>query len=57
MEKIARDEVLEEKYRDYSLSGNYEGARECHIEPDFLLTYEKNRGCFGFIFGKNGITF
>ncbi len=41
VERIARDEILDEKYRDHSLSGNYKGARECHIEPDFLLIYEK----------------
>ncbi|WP_409144081.1 type II toxin-antitoxin system YafQ family toxin [Facklamia hominis] len=28
-------------YRDHSLVGNYKGTRECHIEPDFLLIYEK----------------
>ena len=41
IEKIANDETLDEKYRDHSLVGNYKGARECHIEPDFLLIYEK----------------
>ena len=41
IEKIAKDKVLDEKYRDHSLSGNYKGTRECHIEPDFLLIYEK----------------
>ena len=41
IEKIAKDETLDEKYRDYLLSGNYKGTRECHIEPDFLLIYEK----------------
>lgn len=41
IEKIAKDEVLDEKYRDHSLNGNYKGTRECHIEPDFLLIYEK----------------
>lgn len=40
-EKIAKDETLDEKYRDHSLAGNYKGTRECHIEPDFLLIYEK----------------
>ena len=24
---------------DHALSGNYEGFRECHIEPDWLLVY------------------
>ncbi|WP_311532435.1 type II toxin-antitoxin system YafQ family toxin [uncultured Anaerococcus sp.] len=41
IEKIANDEILSEKYRDHSLAGNYKGTRECHIEPDFLLIYEK----------------
>ena len=41
IEKIANDETLDGKYRDHSLSGNYKGTRECHIEPDFLLIYEK----------------
>ncbi len=24
---------------DHMLSGNYQGTRECHIEPDWLLIY------------------
>ena len=31
--------TLDEKHQDHSLSGNYFGSRECHIEPDFLLIY------------------
>ena len=31
---------LDVKYRDHDLVGNYKGARECHIEPDWLLVYE-----------------
>ena len=30
---------LDKKYRDHALSGNYEGFRECHIKPDWLLVY------------------
>ena len=30
---------LEAKYQDHPLSGNYEGFRECHIQPDWLLIY------------------
>lgn len=41
VEKIAKDEKLDEKYRDHPLAGNFKGSRECHIEPDFLLIYEK----------------
>ncbi len=31
---------LAEKYRDHALSGTYQGTRDCHIEPDWLLIYE-----------------
>lgn len=37
---LADGGMLHEKYRDHDLSGNYKGARECHIEPDWLLIYE-----------------
>ncbi|PKM60409.1 MAG: type II toxin-antitoxin system mRNA interferase toxin, RelE/StbE family [Firmicutes bacterium HGW-Firmicutes-4] len=40
IEKLADDEPLEQKYRDHDLSGNYNGCRECHVEPDWLLVYE-----------------
>ncbi len=40
IEILARGEKLEPKYRDHSLSGNYKNARECHIQPDWLLIYE-----------------
>ena len=31
---------LPAKYKDHTLTGNYIGCRECHIEPDWLLVYE-----------------
>lgn len=37
---IAEGEVLPEQYHDHPLKGNYEGCRECHITPDWLLIYE-----------------
>ena len=33
---------LPTKNRDYNLSGNYSGYRECHIEPDWLLIYKQD---------------
>jgi addiction module toxin, RelE/StbE family len=30
---------LPEKNRDHALSGEWQGFRECHIEPDWLLVY------------------
>ena len=37
---LADGGTLDIKYRDHALTGNYKGARECHIEPDWLLVYE-----------------
>ncbi len=37
---LANNDVLQAKYRDHKLSGNYQNLRECHIEPDWLLIYE-----------------
>ena len=37
---LYKEEQLGEKYKDHKLSGDYQGARECHIEPDWLLIYE-----------------
>ena len=30
---------LPDQYRDHSLTGDYAGFRECHIQPDWLLVY------------------
>ena len=40
IDKLANGIVLDAKYKDNDLSGNYKGTRECHIEPDWLLIYE-----------------
>lgn len=37
---LANGETLDVKYKDHSLTGNYRGTRECHVEPDWLLIYE-----------------
>lgn len=38
---LANGQELPQKYRDHELHGEYAGTRECHIEPDWLLIYEK----------------
>jgi mRNA interferase YafQ len=38
---LAMGEELAATYRDHILVGQYKGARECHIEPDWLLVYER----------------
>jgi len=37
---LVAGEPLEARFRDHPLVGNYEGRRECHIEPDWLLIYK-----------------
>ena len=39
--KLANDEILEERYHDHNLEGNWEGHRELHIRSDWLLIYQK----------------
>ena len=34
------EKKLEEKNKDHDLHGNWEGYRECHILPDWLLVYK-----------------
>lgn len=36
---LRNGEKLDAKYHDYALHGDFEGFRECHIQPDWLLVY------------------
>jgi len=40
LDTLLNEISLDEKYRDHALVGNYEGFRECHIRPDWLLIYK-----------------
>ena len=42
IELLQNEQPLPEKYRDHPLvnSKNYNGMRECHIKPDWLLIYK-----------------
>jgi mRNA interferase YafQ len=42
VETLVIPELLNERYRDHSLQGNWKGYRECHIQPDWLLIYRIN---------------
>ena len=37
---LTEEKKLSERYRDHSLSGDFAGYRECHLEPDWLLIYK-----------------
>ena len=39
IESLVKGKLLELRHRDHQLSGNWEGHRDCHIEPDWLLIY------------------
>lgn len=39
IDQLRQGLVLDEKYHDHELSGDYSGFRECHIKPDWLLIY------------------
>lgn len=40
LEILCSEQPLPQKYRDHALIGNYDGHRECHITPDWLLIYK-----------------
>lgn len=54
VEKLANGEELEVKYRDHTLSGDYDGYRECHIEPDWLLVYAIYDDCLVLALARTG---
>lgn len=37
--KLQNNEILDAKYADHSLTGNWVGCRDCHIKPDLVLIY------------------
>ena len=39
IDNLAEEKVLPENNRDHELTGNWNGHRECHIQPDWLLIY------------------
>lgn len=41
---LMQSESLPHQYKDHKLINNYNGRRECHIEPDWLLIYRIEDG-------------
>lgn len=41
--KAAHGEQLEPKYKDHSLKGEFKGLRDCHVKPNLVLIYSKNK--------------
>lgn len=38
---LITEQPLPPKYRNHKLTGNFKDHLECHIEPDWLLIYQK----------------
>jgi len=36
---LARGEPLDPEYRDHALVGSWKNARDCHVEPDWVLVH------------------
>jgi len=51
---LSRGETLSEKHRDHALSGDWEGYRECHILPDWLLIYRIEENILVLTLARNG---
>lgn len=39
---LAEAGTLPTKYRPHKLSGQFDGCWECHIQPDWLMTWKQN---------------
>ena len=44
LDLLKAGEPLPEKYRDHQLEGSLNDFRECHIENDWLLVYQIDKG-------------
>jgi mRNA interferase YafQ len=40
---LIADEILPPQFKNHKLSGEYKGLNECHISPDWLLVYSKEK--------------
>lgn len=51
---LAESGTLPQRYRPHKLTGNYVGAWECHISPDWLLIWEQNDTELTLLFTNTG---
>lgn len=51
---LAMGEALPEKHKDHALSGDWDGYRECHILPDWLLIYRIEDNVLVLTLARNG---
>lgn len=54
VELLANEVPLPEQFKDHNLSGNYNGFRECHFAPDWLLIYQVNNNELVLVLSRTG---
>lgn len=54
VELLANEVPLPEQFKGHNLSGNYNGFRECHIAPDWLLIYQVNNNELVLVLSRTG---
>lgn len=54
IELLANEVPLPEQFKDHNLTGNYNGFRECHIAPDWLLVYQVNNNELVLVLSRTG---
>ncbi len=51
---LCNEQPLPAKYKEHNLFGNYEGHKECHITPDWLLIYKVEHNTLTLILTRTG---
>ena len=46
--------ALAQRHRDHPLTGDWQGWRDCHIEPDWILLYRVDEDSGDLILGRTG---
>ena len=41
VEVLANDQPLQPRHHDHALSGEWSDHRDCHVQPDLILIYQK----------------
>lgn len=52
---LSEEGTLPQQYRPHLLTGNLQGVWECHIQPDWLMTWQQNDTELTLLFLQTGI--
>lgn len=52
IEELCRRRPLDQKYQDHALTGEWEGWRDRHVQPDWILVYKMQADTL--ILGRTG---